>query len=81
MMIIVNSSANFKLNIFTTMTLRPEGDSRKNASQKGTSPQVLSPVTEIPLMAETHFSKYADVFFVVVVFLLSSDFFLETLRP
>ena len=75
MMIIVNSSANFKLNIFTTMTLRPEGDSRKNASQKGTSPQVLSPVTEIPLMAEAHFSKYADVFFVVVVFLLSSDFF------
>lgn len=63
------------------MTLRPEGDSRKNASQKGTSPQVLSPVTEIPLMAETHFSKYADVFFVVVVvFLLSSYFFFVNIK-
>ena len=50
------------------MTLRPEGDSRKNASQKGTSPQVLSPVREIPLIAETHFSKYAEVFFLLFSF-------------
>ena len=59
------------------MTLRPEGDSRKNASQKGTSPQVLSPVTEIPLMAETHFSKYADVFFFVLFSFFRLIFFVN----